>query len=413
MTTPGTARRSHVPIFLSLTYIVLDRTLMVIIMISMSQHVSHAGRAELEEKPQANTANLSIGVDYTNYTNGKLYFKTQRNIPFAVCNEEGLHVPRDIYPHLKITVTYTIHDSGSMEDTLRLIDAIIQNDFQISEETQILRQKIKDKLSSNLYYLASNKTVSFSMSRTIRQDDLYKAGVLYIPETGIVVTMDREKITTPHPYSPEGLQNIEHSQVLENVGQSGIMIKVVDNDQISPMRYYYAGKRLICVGSIVDQRRESGVYITICDRDNERNVKFVTFKEAEDLIGLFKTQDEALTHGDPKQMTAHHAREIENHNLNLENINLSLKNESVANKAKLQEREAELAALKHNLNLMRENIEHAALVRKHTLDSVGDRRKDHFEERSYYRKDSSEAWKFVPLVVGVVVGVAGYLFGKR
>lgn len=367
----------------------------------------YTGHPELEmSKNHCNHANVTIKTDFINFTGEYIYCKTQRNIPLSFNPEKGLHVPREAYPHLKIVVTYTIHDSKSMEETLAFIDTIINNDYVVPEEAMLLREKIKEKFASANYFDPQNKSVTMAFSRIIRRDDIAKSGTVYIPETNVVVTMDKERAMRPHPYSPEGLQNIEIEKTLANVGQAGVMVKVIDNDQISPVRYFYAAKRLISVRSVVDHRRESGVYLTFTDCDNNRKSSFITFKEAEDVIGLFKTQDEAVTHGDPKYLNEQRERE-------LENANLALKNESMLNKAELQQREAELASLKHDYNVMKEHLDYAATVRKHQINSIDDRRKDYYEERSYYRKDSSEAWKFVPLVVGIVIGVGGIFFGKR
>lgn len=368
------------------------------------------GNLSPEPSTCVNISNLEIRTRLTNFTGKTLYLKTQHNVPFVVEPEQNILTPREKLDHLKIEIAYTINDVSSAKKTLSIIDAFVSNNLHCSQEAAIVRSQIHENYFNRSRYETASMKMTIVLSRTISLASITDAKLGFIPEISAIVTVNQAMIAIPHPYSPEGIENIHFSKVLENHGQTGVMVKVIDNDQLAKYRYYYSAKRLVRVESIQDHRRESGVYVTTTGVNETRRVQFMSFLEAEDNVGLYKSQEEAITHGDPSRIA-----EIEESKLKIKEkeLNRQLLAEK-ANTAKIKEDYERVSAALSNATLVNKaNLEALAAERKERNEQNSEARKDYYEERSYERKDSSEAFKLIPVAIGVVVGVAGFFFGRR
>ena len=372
------------------------------------------------------TASLSINTEYSNFTGVMIYVKTQNNIPFAVDPNFRTASTDEPRANFEIKITYRLHNNDGIVNTFELLQGLIQhNSIQGTDAEEILKR------ISALYIKDASRTnkldFSFTIYKRILLEEINRNRSVYVRETDLVISKDKVGVTLPHPNSSEGLQQFDIERNKDYQGQAGVFVRVVDNENLAKVRYYYSGMHLITVPSTNDDQRESGVYCTISSTAPDGLIlpvsKFFSFEDAESNIGLYRTQEEALSHGDPElALRAEEARsKNEERRLTRELIEVKHKSEMEANKAKheLETIKSENARLKESIDLnktLRDNtfdvvkkdrdVEFDTLKR-HREDYYDDRnvkRKDYYEERSSDRKDTSELIKFIP---ALLVGIAG------
>jgi len=385
------------------------------------------------------TAGFTVRAEYTNYTGNDLYLKTQNNLPFCLEPNTRIANVEERRSHLEIKMTYEIHNNAGIVGTFDLLNGLSVASPALSSDTEILKERITE-LYARDPSRNSKMNFTFVIYKRIMDDDIRRNKLLYFRECDIVVSKEKQCMTAPHPNSNEGLQQIEVSNGKIYQAQSGVFLKVVDNMYLASVRYYYAGKHLISVPSTNDETKESGVYCTISTMGANGVVEPVTsflgFDEAEEEIGLYRSQEDAISHGDPTisikrdeaQSRAEErrlARELQEvkHAADLEKIN----NERLVfeSKRSLELVQMENNQLKESLAIrkaVREDgfdekkmvMSESEIARKDQYDRQERSRKDYYESRSYERKDTSELLKFIPgLIIGALTAFAILTGGSK
>mgnify|MGYP000028161821 CR=1 FL=1 len=223
-----------------------------------------------------------------------------------------------------------------------------------------------------------------------------EAGV-YIPDLDIVITRFTN-IVTYHPFSSGGLI-LRKREELGN-DSFNYRLTIVDPDGNFGMRHINIGNIAYKIPVVKDVSREEGVYHEIFSSDGAGyQSKYYSFETADKALMLFRTRDEAMSFGNLAD-----ARKQEHddamHKAKLEGIRLQQEMDTVAHERKklesdMKRKDLEMASLKDELKHERE-------IRKL-------RREDHYEERSYDRKDVSEIMKWIPpLIVSLAIIVAKF-----
>lgn len=386
------------------------------------------------------TAGLTLSTEYTNYTGADIYIKSQNNLGFVVEPNTKTASVEEPRPHVEIKFIYTIHNNDGILGTMQLMSAMDQNGMLLGLDAEALQKRLTD-----LYMRDASRgnkmNFSFVIYKRVLDDELRRSKTVYVRECDLIVCKDKSSMMVPHPNSNEGMQQTEVTVNRNYYGQAGIFVKVIDNQHLAKIRYYHGGKNLISVPSIVDESKESGVYCTISTMASDGLVtptsRFLTFEEAEEAIGLYRTKEEALSHGDPEiALRAEEARnKAEEAKGKVEERRLARELTEVKHRAEMEaiRREEELNQLKQSLEIYRgentrlkESIDVRKSVRDDSYDVVKKhrddefdqtkkyredyyetrdrRRKDYYEDRSYERKDSSEMIKFIP---AFLLGIAG------
>lgn len=371
------------------------------------------------------TGNFNVNVEFENHTGKTLYIKNIRNAVFAIQPETNVERVYGNHDHLAVHITYELTDINNIVETKRIIEAVKANGGVITEETERLYKEVQKLFAENPSTTQRRRFV-FKVTRIIDASVITKSAAIIQNDTSLVITVYREQAKRPHPYSPQGLHEVDMENEKQNFGMTGVFIKVVDNEMIASNRYFYAGKQLISVPSTIDKNRESGVYVTVAtgaaDLTVNRESSFYTFTEAEERLGLYKSQELALTHGNPEliketEIARHKSREME------------LKNEALSLKQKLNNQDVELAEIKRQNTVLEEALKAASKLRDFNHDNAKAERdiknnkrknktekkamkeKQKYEERSAKRKDTSEIIKFIPTIITGAIAV-GMLFFK-
>lgn len=261
------------------------------------------------------------------------------------------------------------------------------------------------------------------VERQITLDDLKRYKAIYEEGTDVMLFNAEGWLSTPHPYSAEGRSMANHDQYVEGKKISGCLIEVVDNDNKVGNRYVYCAKQLIKLKPIVDKTRQSGVYYTqFQNSDHEADQvdpHFMDFDSAEEQLGMFKTEEEAITGGSPDLLAKKKAMEAQ---AELEKLRMEAAEVQAINKKREAYFESELQSLKNANMRLKEEAAQAQIEReerdrqrKEEYAEREDKRKDrasqrsdYYEERSTFRKDSSDMFKWIPTLLVGAMGILAF-----
>lgn len=263
-----------------------------------------------------------------------------------------------------------------------------------------------------------------SITYSVSKDQLKAGGgSLYLTNLDIVVSTMQGHYVPRHPHNLDGIRNylVGREETINTVGSFGYAIQIVDNEGIYGKRYININKEIYEISPIVDRGRLSGVYHAKTAPIGDNGVvpppiaQLYSFDEAEQYLGFFKTIEEARILGD---ISEEQRRELEERALQLKRdlaeFNAAKLNQDRAfdeqkrvfeldrlheeEARRTRENEWKRQEAEQSIRLMRLKEEIATLEHNRSIDSLT--RKDHYEERSYSRKDSSEFFKWVPGLIG-------------
>lgn len=275
-------------------------------------------------------------------------------------------------------------------------------------------------------------TATINYSITGEQLD-NSGGSIYLTNLDMVISTMQGQYVPRHPFNLDGIRNklIADEETINTIGSFGYAVQIIDNEGIYGKRYININREVYEITPIKDVTRLSGVYHARTSSVSMQGVVgqpvavYYTFDEAEGALGFFKSQEEAAILGD---LSVERKRELEELAGELRLEELKLKNERIA-------REREFDILKNAASAERLRDEEERRVREqkwvaeealiterlvklkaelaqveHLRNVESLSRKDHYEERSYGRKDSSETLKWIP---GLIAGVAALFLAFR
>lgn len=225
-------------------------------------------------------------------------------------------------------------------------------------------------------------------------------GTIYIAELDIILSTSNDDIPL-HPFCYEAMTRQPY-RVTDSGSNCGISIELIDNlDTIGP-RYTRLMGKVIRVIPTKDGLKRNGLYVkyrgTIENQrgELENHIDFVPEDQLDEVTWLHRSFAEARNAPDREVEVIHELKE-------LELISKRLSAENSMNKAQQDVVDFQMdRELKHEER--RTRIEEAELNteitrEKYHLDREQMRAKDHYEERSYARKDSSEWLKIFPTIL--------------
>lgn len=260
-----------------------------------------------------------------------------------------------------------------------------------------------------------DSTVYYSVTPTAIADN---NGSIYIPDIDLVLIGERCYQDIVHPNSPRALDlHVEH---LYNATHS---YSIEINDPINGDKPFYVNLNDKVFEIAPTKNEYLGDEVRVTFKSPNRQAETIYIGKVDDAelakVGLFRNYTDADKYG-AKLETMQQTFELENLKAkqNLEQVKLSTTEATLDAKlrAEMQSVEAKILELNQKSTLMvaqhqkelekleRDKIEaqrELALEREKmdmTLHQL--RTKDYYEDRSHYRKDSSEAIKFLPIAIG-------------
>lgn len=268
-----------------------------------------------------------------------------------------------------------------------------------SQELKNIQEAFSLQLKENIY-----QGGTIVLEYPLSLDELKRCGgTLYYHELDIVVSLFPAEQMAAHPYSEEGRRNQVVAGLPARQGGAGFgySVQIVDNRGLYGDRYLNIAGNVYKVTPVRDFALRDGVYIRSNYAANgelqlgEEKVTHVAMEAAQEELGLFRTYEEAANLGDMSQ-----ARKAE-----LIHLEHEVQRQKMENQQIKQTHERELLERTHEIKRIDQELARQVArnqLLEQDLNIERQRMKDHFEERAYRRKDSSEALKILPsIIVGI------------
>ena len=336
--------------------------------------------------------NLPIDVVVEWRSGLKFTLKSQRSM---ACNK------------LIARVEIVIHQSIK-NDIQSLLSAVDENS---SLELRAMRDAFNLQVEKNLY---GGVTLILDYPLTLSELKEY-GGSIYYNELDCVISLLEFNKTPPHPNSEEGKrkQIITGSVVDRNGKTFGYSVQIIDNHNRHGPRYLNIGNDVYKVNNEKDNNKRDGIYIVSNSSIGGElgmsgiDVRRYPFDGAEEKLGLYRTYDEALNLGDTANARKQANNELE-HRITLQKGELQkAKHEHdlamIAKDAEVKAMQIEQDRQAQAIMAMREKAEQE-------MNAERARVKDHYENKSHVRKDTSESVKYLP---SIVIGLGAFFLAIR
>lgn len=227
-----------------------------------------------------------------------------------------------------------------------------------------------------------------------------QGGAIYISDSDILLTMtDSIEKAYPHPYSEEHTR-LQHGSET-NSASFVYKLDLVDNHQSVSGKYANINGEVFRVSPIKDPTRPDGLYKysrKAHEQNNPDALSYETFYSFADIkqAGVYDTVDEAEYAGNAglkkkeELLQAEHATSLKKYEAEAakqETARVASIQLTTANEQK-HKQDIELILAKHQESLNAIKEEHNRLQMK-----------DHYDEKGYVRKDSSEFMKHLPVII--------------
>lgn len=276
----------------------------------------------------------------------------------------------------------------------------------------------------------------FSVSdATVPMEVLTAHPAVYVSNRDVLLSYQDVDKAPAHPFDhPEAYRRAIAALFKGGVGV-GMVYDIVDSQSAIGGRYAVFGKRVSYIPSRVDPNRPDGVYlyrVSIVGGEQKIVTETYPLSEAEEKLGLYRTEQEAISGGDVRVLrekeleTVRHdhkllesrLKELQLHKeQELQAVKIEAARSELAHKEQLQKLEHEnkianqkLQAMSHTWELQK--LQYTQALDQHSMEHKYREmdRRDYYEARSHERKDRSEEFKFWPVVItGCLAAGAGLM----
>lgn len=390
----------------------------------MSREVKRVTCKASGYQQKAYTENVSLFrkiTTFENKTDETIIVSDRNNIPTVYkCNPNRYRSEQ----MFKIKTVYEFLGRDMALETLLRLDEFNKQFKVLDENHGLLYKLIQESYDSN----PNGNIHVICIERCIGLEDLKKYKCIYEEDSDYLINSTEGWLSRPHPHSAEGKILSGHDEYIYSKKVSGCLIEVVDNDNKIGCRYVYCAKQLIKLNPISDPTRQCGVYFTKVENAYHEadmvDPHHMGFEEAEEKLGLYRTEEEALTGGSPENLAKEKARvalqdlERLKHEAELAKGTNRLK--EAALEAELHESRAEQARLKEHIareEMLRNEEERKRkedyAKREEMRKDAAQERADYYEQRNQYRRDTSDMFKWLPTLIIGAMGILAYFMKKQ
>jgi len=378
-----------------------------------------------------------VHVEYVNFTDKTIYVQTPTNVTMAITPTTSVVNPYESRPCLEIRTSYELLTPTAILETFEMLRSFVVNQVPFDADNGALWDAL-EKHYQNDSRTGSQTNFRLIIVHRVLEDAMVNQERTLLRDSNYYVTFHKEHLAKPHADSQIGMKSPEKfSPAFQD--HAGVMITVVDNHQLHRLRYYYAGKQIVAVPSQLDPTRENGVYVLSASANPygtvNKHVAFMSFKEAEERLGLYASRSEAETHGNPELLSKaaeaqaraaleQQKQELEQQKLELERTRHHLETKTIEKKSTQVDSQADLEYWKMRNAELKEMLDLQRAMRDEELNERKTRRDDYFTERDLQRKDKFdkkstkrkgflEKIKFGQVVLGTIAGAFAMLAGKK
>lgn len=251
-------------------------------------------------------------------------------------------------------------------------------------------------------------------------------GVFYVKEVDLLISTNTSNGIGPHPFSRlrDHVRARDAGLMCETTGFFYRLL-FIDNEGVYGTHYVNVNGAAYAIRPIKNPSLPDGFHHYTPDSalgDKWEGMTIHTHVPTEEAFtkyGLYKTREEALTHGNSKEIyaaeLADKKQELRERELEIEKERLEMNKTLTDLKSK---HELEITKLKNETSVDDEHRERRLTELKMERDRLKDdleykqlHRKDSYDDRSHKRKDTSEILKFIPVALTAVAGVVGVMVG--
>lgn len=349
---------------------------------------------------------------YVNNTNEDICVIHRNNLPIVIRKAVGY------FGGLGTFVIRNIYHFKGQEQIVNTI-----NNLQHLKKKCSIQANELDIILSALLKAYDNdpRVVNYSVAidKEVPVKTLRNHSSVYVPEADVMLCDARSTMQCLHPFSEEGRIHYDYHGLVQERRVSGVFLELIDNENTVKTRYMYLAKQLIEVPAKQDRSKASGLYFTLADHDklNEVHLKprHLSFEEAEAQVGLYKTQEEALSGGNPEILSR---TEEERAKRELADLKRKVDLEKAENDRLRADSERQLLELNRHLEIekqqstrLKEELEAKKLIRTDFYEDRKSHRSDEYEDRSYRRKDDHELLKIAG--IAAATGFSVYMAMKK
>lgn len=263
---------------------------------------------------------------------------------------------------------------------------------------------------------------------------------LYVANRDIVISIESLDIAPPHPFNTAESAKEWSEKMLNEQSGYGVLIDIVDSTGSCGNKYMHVGNIINTIVPRKNNAMADGIYVykTWTNEYNKRRTNINTYLLNEcDKAGLFNSYADAVAGSDKQTQREKELedRKHENNTLKSQLENVRLHTESELQKLRLDaEREKaeyskqeyaykqhatmlndRLMQMEHGMKRDQEKWDREKLDLQRSLEREKNhygkeslQRSDHYEERSHIRKDTSEVFKFLPVLATAALGIWAY-----
>jgi hypothetical protein len=354
-----------------------------------------------------NLASFKISQFYENNTNEDVVVLLRNNLP--------IRVPKHVtgFSHGKtfnIKTAYTFNSHNTIIDTINGSTEILKNYSTQNEDLHLIKTALLNNYNNDRHTNYCCVVIERQVDlQTLKQDE-----VLYMPECDTLLCFRNIDLSKPHPFSENGQAISEYHKFISNRKVSGVFVELIDNENNIGNRYMYVAKQLVEIPARKDPNKKSGVYFTKAVNDKFDDIQiqpeFYDFDNSEDYLGLYRTKEEAMTGGNPDNISKVELKQLEQ---KLLHAKLEHDREKVIRDREVSELQRNLEISKLETLRAREEADRAKVVRADAYDQRSKIREDYYEDRSYQRKDTHELIKYLPGIALGIIGAVAYVKSQK
>lgn len=271
------------------------------------------GRSQISREVTYAAENVSKeGISYrrtfVNYTRMPISVIDRNGVRFRVNN-----VPNKYSGEFIIRTEYVV-PKQSMEDIQRLFFHTEDHPDDYPE-LRLLREAIGD----GRYDRFAQK--SFFIDTVIKQDEFKDSKTMYVTNQDLMLTLESIDHKLVHPFGRTSLITERYAELSDNFSGISMFVEIVDNNDIIGNRFMFTAKRIFKVQAVKDIRRESGIYLGLVEKYPEREPTISStrfdLEEGEEKLGLYRTQEEALSAGDIQALREEEIARLQHENKQL------------------------------------------------------------------------------------------------
>lgn len=370
--------------------------------------------------PGTSNEYFEISQQFYNNTNRVIRVTNRQNITISLdkCKYFNAH-------HVENFVIRRIYKFYSIESIRSVINNSL-NDSQLScsenVEKDILITKLKQAIKDSTYHTPV-KYIEVVIDRLLPIELFKEYLSIYVHDIDVLFRQGEGDKGISHPFSIDAIANGLVAKAIDNYKVSGVLYGIIDNEGVYPNRYVCIGNEVVPVPICRDSTRLNGIYITKIDNVSFDGIKVSMtrhpLEKATDL-GLFRTQEEAETNGKLNEsmkkdiamleqatakLKAESGREqaqramdemAAKHAIDLEKLKLEAEVRRLAQEAAQAELLNKIKQMERQEKINKENEER---------DKRQEERREYYENRSHQRKDTSEALKWIPIILAAATAI--------